>query len=158
QFLVIAGTAFLIANLPFLFTPGFRTLVFENPVQFKIFDLAIPFGSDALVYVVPLAYASVLIYSATFRFFNRDVFVMLLGFSFGILTLFIPPMPGWYYWVIPLFVYFYIKNPQFSRINFWTLTTLYFAYFLSIAESDFLLILEPIWPLASSLPNAYEFL
>lgn len=158
QFILIAATTFFVANLPFIFDPGFRTLVFENSIQFKIFDLTIPFGSDSVIFVVPMAYAALLIYSATFRFFNRDVFVMFLGFSFGILTFFIPPMPGWYYWIIPFFVYFYAKNPEFPRINFWLLSILYFAYFLFVQNGDFLRLLEPVWPAASSLPNLYTLL
>lgn len=155
---LLAITAFIIVNLPFLFSSGFHSLVFENPVQFKIFDFSITLGTDTAIYIVPLAYLATLLYSATVKFFNRDTFVMLLGFCFGILTIFIPPMPGWYYWIIPFFIYFYVKNPRFPITNFWSLSVLYFAYFLFVPDSDFWRILEPISAAANSWPSPYQLL
>lgn len=155
---LLSTLTFVLVNVPFIFSSGFKTLVFENPIQFKVFDFTISLGTDTVIYVVPLAYAATLLYSASVRFFNRDTFVMLLGFCFGILTLFIPPMPGWYYWIVPFFIYFYVKNPRVPLTNFWILSVLYFAYFLSILESDFLSILEPVWSTAASSPNIYHTL
>ena len=39
---------------------------------------------------------------------NRDLLVMMLAVTFGVLVLLLPPMPGWYFWTLPLAVYFYV--------------------------------------------------
>jgi uridine kinase len=83
---------------------------------------------------------------------------MFIGFSFGILTLLIPPMPGWYYWVIPFFIYFYVKNGNFSKFNFWMLNLGYFAYFLVMPRSDFFQIFQYIHNGIATFPPVYILL
>jgi uridine kinase len=107
---------------------------------------------------VPLAYIALFFHSLTFRFFNRDVFVMFLGFSFGILTLLIPPMQGWYYWIIPFFIYFYAKNDAASKFGLWMLTAGYFLYFLVMPNSDFLHVFQYVSTSIGSMPSVYDLL
>jgi uridine kinase len=83
---------------------------------------------------------------------------MFLGFSFGILTLFIPPMQGWYYWIIPFFVYFYIKQDNAPKFTFILLNIFYFSYFLVIKKSDFFEIFQFISKNIAATPNLYHFL
>jgi uridine kinase len=70
---------------------------------------------------------------------------MFLGFSFGILTLLIPPMQGWYYWIVPFFVYFYIKQENAPKFIFVFLNIFYFLYFFLIRDSD----IFSVWKLSS---------
>lgn len=139
---IIVGSTFILVNGPFINSHGFYSLVFHNTAQLKIFDLAIAFTPTTALFVVPALYVALLVYITTFTFFSRDVFVMFIGFCFGALTLFIAPMPGWYYWIIPFLVYFYAKNPTFPRGYFWLLSLAYFIYFLC-SEGDQLFTLIP---------------
>jgi len=82
---------------------------------------------------------------------------MFLGFSFGLLTLLIPPMPGWYYWVIPFFVYFYVKQTEANNRVFILLNIFYFAYFSLISSADTWQVWQIISSKISQLPNFYSW-
>lgn len=149
---------FLAVNIGRLTSAPFIEMVFNNQEQFKVFDLAVPFGDVTALYVAPAAYIALFLHSLHFRRFNRDTFVMFLGFAFGILTLCIAPMPGWYYWVIPFFVYFLVKNQKTSPLLLWLLTLGYFAYFALVPKSDFISILTHTIPTLASVPNLHSVL
>lgn len=149
---------FFAINNTKLFSTAFQTVVFNNREQGKIFDLYINLGNEHILYIIPFAYILLFLHSLTFTRFNRDTFVMFLGFSFGILTLGIPPMQGWYYWIIPFLIYFYVKNSQFSKLPLGILTIAYFIHFALIPESDYLTVFAAIAPTLASLPNAYNLI
>ena len=149
---------FLLVNLNYLLAPGFYEIVLQTKEQFKIFDFQFRLGNNFTLYITPLAYLFLFFKSLSYKAFNRDVFLMFLGFSFGLLTIFIPPMPGWYFWVIPFLVYFFVKANHISRTLFWTLNVLYFAYFLAIEQSDVFEILQLSLPQLSAKPNLYAVL
>ena len=110
------------------------------------------------MYFVPLAYLVLFIRSLTYKTFNRDIFLMFLGFSFGIFTLFIPPMQGWYYWIIPFFIYFYISQDKSPKFMFLLLNIFYFSYFFMTKNSDFFEVFQLISKDIAVMPNIYHFL
>lgn len=154
----IVASIFLLVNNVQLLSPAFLNIVFGNREQGKVFDLQVSFGENHSLYIIPFAYTLLLLHSLTFTRLNRDTFVMFLGFSFGILTLGIPPMPGWYYWIIPFFIYFYVKNERFSKLPFIILTLAYFVYFALTADSDYLAIFSVLAPTIASLPNIHTLI
>ncbi len=148
-------SVFIISNGSLLTSKAFYTIVLANPEQNKVFDLLLPLGSGA-VYLIPAAYVLLVLHSLTYTRFNRDTFVMFLGFSFGILTLGIAPMPGWYYWIIPFLVYFYTKYEHFSKLHFTALCTAYFVYFATIPKSDYWAVFAHINQTIAQTPNLYD--
>ena len=149
---------FLIVNNIQLLSEAFLTIVFANREQGKVFDLQLSLGSEYVLYIIPFAYILLFLHALTFTRLNRDTFVMFLGFSFGILTLGIPPMQGWYYWILPFLIYFYVKNEQFSKVPFAILTVAYFVHFALIPDSDYVSVFSAIAPAVASLPNPYELI
>ncbi len=149
---------FVLVNLPNLFTNAFQKIVFHNREQGKIFDFQLPFGDDSLLYIIPMAFVVLFLHSLTYKHFNRDTFVMFLGFAFGILVLFITPMPGWYFWVLPFLIYFYVKYGKYAKIQLTILTVSYFSYFAFSPNTDFLAIFQLISPSIASMPTPYEVL
>lgn len=154
--LVLLGS-FILANLDQLGSSAFLTMVFANQAQSKILNLTITFGTHIL-YVAPAAYALLVLHALTFKRFNRDVFVMFLGFAFGILTLFITPMPGWYYWTLPFFIYFAIRSTYPSRILLGLLSLGYFLYFALTPTSDFLTLFAYSFPTLTSNTSLYTII
>lgn len=136
---------FVALNFRYIFTPAFIEIVFKTREELKVLNLNWRISDQLIIYFVPLAYLILFVKSLTYRIFNRDIFLMFLGFSFGILTLLIPPMQGWYYWVIPFFVYFYIKQENAPKFIFVFLNIFYFAYFIFIKDSD----IFSVWQLSS---------
>ncbi len=155
---LISFATFLLFNLNFIFSTGFQQMVFANSQQIKLFDFAFAFPNNISFYVIPALYLALLIRSVDFKVFNRDVFVMFLGFSYGLLIIFIPPMQGWYYWVLPQFIYFHIKYRDTSINNLVILNLLYFSYFLLHPESDYLQVFQPCSAGIASQPNLYNWL
>lgn len=121
---------YICINYNLLNNAGFQKLVLFNKVQNKVLETSFKIG-DREIYAIPFFYTYFILKSFKYKFYNKDLFLMFLGFSFSILTLFIPPMPGWYYWVIPFLSYFYSKNNKYSKRIFIILNFLYFLYFLN---------------------------
>lgn len=157
-FSLIPIATFVILNINYLFSFGFIQIVLNNKEQLKIFDFNYKLGDNFVIYFVPLAYLILFIKSLTYKTFNKDIFLMFLGFSFGIITLFIPPMQGWYYWVVPFLIYFYIRQNNAPKFTFFVLNIFYFIYFLTIKNSDFFQVFQPISKTISSTQNLYHYL
>lgn len=149
---------FIVCNLPFIFNENFILMVFQNTKQIKVFNFYYHFSDQVLFYFTPAAYLALFIRSLDFKSYNKDIFIMFLGFSFGILTIFIPPMQGWYYWIIPFFIYFYIKQKNISIFSFYLLNALYFLYFLIVPHSDYLQVFQLFSEEFKTLPNLYQIL
>ena len=161
NFLIVIAV-FLAINAPYIFSHEFIQMVFNNQEQAKIFDIRYNFPNGNTLYFIPLAYLFLLISAINLKGFSNDVYIMFLGFSFGIIALMLSPMQGWYYWIIPFFIYFHSKrsNPKidFTAILFVALQVTYFIYFLLIKDSDYFQVLQFISPTLSQLPNIYKIL
>lgn len=136
--LLLLFISVLLINLPYLNSKGMIAMVYNNPVQTQIFDLYYQFNANLKVYFIPAVYFVLILYYLSFKFVNRDQLILFLAFTFLALTLMIAPMQGWYYWILPLLVYFVIKQHIKEKLVFILLSFLYFLYFGLIKESDYL--------------------
>lgn len=134
--LTLFATIFLI-NLPFISSEGMIQMVYNNPVQQQIFDLYYQFNPSLKIYFIPSIYFLLTLYYFSFKFVNRDQLILFLAFTFLALTLMIAPMQGWYYWIMPLLVYFIIRQGTQAKQLFILLSILYFVYFGLIKDSDY---------------------
>ncbi|MCS7004958.1 MAG: zeta toxin family protein [Cytophagales bacterium] len=134
---LIVPIGFCIINLPFLWEKSFWVTIFLNKEQAKLFDLHYVFTGGLFLYIAPAVIFGLIIQCFSYRFFHKDLFMMFLGFAFGLITVFIPPMPGWYLWVVPFLIYFYLKQIQRANLIFWLLPIFYFLYFGLIPDSDY---------------------
>lgn len=128
----------VLINLPYIHSEGMVQMVYNNPVQQQIFDLYYQFNKTLRIYFIPAIYFILVLYYFTFKFVNRDQLILFLAFTFLALTLMIAPMQGWYYWILPLLVYFVIKQSKIEKYTLIILSVLYFVYFGLIQESDYL--------------------
>lgn len=138
----LASILFLIftIQLPFLNNNPYLITVYNNEVQAKFLNVFINFDStsNTLFYIAPSAIIILIFYGITFKNFNKNLFILFLGFSFAIITLLTPPSQGWYSWFLPLFIYFLIKNSlETAKLFYWMFISAYFIYFLVIPDSDF---------------------
>lgn len=151
--------AFLTPNLPFLFDPAFLHMVFLNVEQQKIGQASLRLtmnGPD--FYVIPAAYMLLLFYAFRIKVQNRDIFLMFLGFTFEVLLLFIPPMQGWYFWVIPFLAYFFSRASTVQSLLFAALQVSYFLYFGLGAASDYREVFHFVLPGFAQGPNVHDML
>ncbi|MFC4722893.1 hypothetical protein ACFO5O_11210 [Geojedonia litorea] len=134
-FCIVTGV-FLVLNSTFLLDKEFLTLVFKNKEQVKLWDFKIRFG-NMFFYVIPAVYLLMIAKVIRYKQLSKDLFIMFIGFAFCSLLLFIPPQPGWYFWIIPFLIYFYIKEDKLSVFPLLALQFFYLLYFALIPNSDF---------------------
>lgn len=121
---------FIIVNSPFISSPDFWQMILNNDQQSKLLDTYLAYGDSNYFYFIPASYLFLLLRAYIIKGYNRNIFVMFLGFSFGSLLLFIVPTAGWYYWVVPFLVYFYAQGRGKSFILFIALQVFYILFFL----------------------------
>lgn len=155
--MVVPFLIFFLLNAHVIFTEGFVDMVFRTKEGFKVFDLIVPYNSQLVLYVVPCIVLLLLFRFAMLKRYSRNVLMVFLGFSFFILLLCIPPRQGWYFWVIPFAVYFYVQKPWRSWLPFHFLSVAYFVYFAFIPESDFFTVAAASFPTLASLPTMYAY-
>ena len=155
-FVVVFGTFFLI-NLPYIFDTAFLQTVVFNPEQLRLFSTFIPLN-NLTIYLIPAVLLALFVRGILLKNYNRDIFVMFLGFVFSTVLFFIVPMQGWYFWLIPFLVYFYIKEEGRSPIIFFTLSGLYLLYFMVIKDSDYFNVFQVLSTNISRNQNFYHYL
>lgn len=155
--LILPILVFILVNIGYLFDSAFTNMVFHTKEQLKVFDLVFEYSQGLTIYIVPVVYLVMLFKFATFKRYSRDLFMTFLGFSFFIITLCIPPMPGWYYWIIPFAVYFYVRANNRQRILYHFITIGYFIYFALISHSDLFSAFNPLSSKTYVYKNFYNF-
>lgn len=115
---------------------GIGPMVYQNNQQAKLFAASVNFGNGLSLYLIPVVWLLLFIRALSFRLFNKELFLLFTGFSLGVIILLIPPMPGWYFWLIPFWVYFLVKYPNNSKGLWGALTLAYFLYFFTSQNSD----------------------
>lgn len=138
RYVALVTLAVLLVNLPYLQSYGFLKMVFQNSEQGKVelARLTIP-SQGVSFYFIPAIFVVLIAFSLHVRIHNRDVFLAFLGFSFGVILLFVSPMFGWYYWVIPFFAYFFSRAATPYICIFILLQISYLVYFAAVPFSDY---------------------
>lgn len=134
---------------PFVSSQGFMRMVFQAEEQFRLFDLSVDFTRNLVYYIVPAAYAYILLKAFSFRRITSDMLFVLLGMTLTILVTFIHPERGWYMWAIPFVIYFLAKE----RMGAWiyaAFSASYLLYFLFVPDSDVFNVFQVVWPAVSS--------
>ena len=136
KILILFTTIIITIYFAMALNEGFVKMVFQNKEQIKVYDFKLVFSQNLTFYFIPGSILALIIYFTLFKSLNRDLFISFLGFSFSLLALFIPPMPGWYYWFLPFFIYLFVKQSASENIFYYCLSVFYFLYFLLIPKSD----------------------
>ncbi|MDA7796734.1 hypothetical protein N9A24_02635 [Gammaproteobacteria bacterium] len=138
KFLIITIFTFLLINILFIDDSSFIDAVFKNQQQTQLLLSSLQFGSLSL-YLLPIAYFAILSKGFSMKTLNKDSFLMFLGFSLGVLLVFTTPSQGWYFWLLPFLMYFFVK----ASSGFFLLASLqaaYFIFFIFQGSNDFLVL------------------
>lgn len=95
-------------SIPWFFDPGFQSMVLSNNKQNLIFEIFYKVGDNHLFLSI---FAILVIYIRFLAYYkiNFDLLITWIAVLFSIFVLFIPPAPGWYLWIIPYLIVFYLK-------------------------------------------------
>ena len=126
-----------VLNLPFLFSEAFLQMVYGNSEQSKIWNAGLPLTGELKYFIIPAIYLILLATATRFKRISKDLFLIFIGFSFSMLLVFIPPQQGWYFWILPFFVYFAIRENKFSFLPIIALQLAFLLYFALVPHSDF---------------------
>jgi len=157
QFFGIAAGIFVGVNLPFLFDTGFWEMVFRNGEQIKILSLSVQM-QDLSIYWIIVALMAISALGLKIGITNPNLFVIFAGFYFSAVLVLIPPMNGWYFWIIPFFSYFFAREKESSPYLFLSMMGLYFVYFLISPESDYFQVFQIFVSPRPELGQFYDYL
>lgn len=124
-------------NLPYLNSASFLKMVYGNSEQSKVWNAGFSMIGNLTYYIIPAVYLILLATATRFKRISKDLFLIFIGFSFSVLLVFIPPQPGWYFWILPFFVYFAIRENKFSFAPILVLQFAFLMHFALIPDSDF---------------------
>ena len=154
---ILIPLSFLLVNIPFLKSYDFYNMVFHNDAQNKLFTVGLNFG-DHFLYFSVLCYSILVFQAIFFRIRTQDLFMVFISFAFGLIMVFIPPMPGWYYWIIPFWIYFFVSSSFRGKLLFAALQVIFVIYFAVIPASDYLISLPNIFNNAKKFISIYNIL
>lgn len=127
-FLSIFVSVFIALNLQFLMDVSFTEMVFYNKQQQKLLSFSFLVGPVSF-YGSVAALICITVFGVKLGITNPNLFIIFASFYFSAVLILIPPMSGWYYWIIPFFSYFFSRESNRSLYLFFAMTVLYFIYF-----------------------------
>lgn len=111
---------------------GFINNVLLNQEQSVLTKISLDFAS-LKIYIPILAVLLIYLRMTVVARMNRELFFGFSAILFSVFLILVPPMPGWYLWVLPFLVVFYIDIRSNRNINFLVfslLNVMYLLYFL----------------------------
>lgn len=126
--LLIPVIVIMVFVIPF-WSDGFVKNVLFNKEQSILTQIVFDFTS--LKVYIPIL-AVLLIYMRIFVVarMNKELFFGFSAILFSVFLILVPPMPGWYVWVLPFLVVFYIDIQSNRTINFFIFSLLNLMYVL----------------------------
>ncbi|MDP3667439.1 MAG: hypothetical protein Q8R50_12220 [Sediminibacterium sp.] len=151
-------TLLFLLNSPYIFQNAFVKMVYQNAEQGKALRSSLSIFDGYYIILIPAFYMVILYLIMDFSFINKDILLIFLALSFGIITLFIVPGQGWYMWNMPFLVYFIIRFQFKASVLFVLFNLAYFLFFIIYSKSDFPLVAQYINPQLRFADNVYAFL
>lgn len=155
---VIFIALLFLLNSPYIFQTAFVEMVYHNSVQGKALTSSLSIFDGYYIILIPAFYMAILYLIIDFSFINKDILLIFLALSFGIITLFIVPGQGWYMWNMPFLIYFIIRFRFKAKILFILLNLAYFLFFIVYLKSDLPLVAQYIDPRLRTADNLHALL
>lgn len=121
----------LICIIPF-WGKGFLYNVLLNNEQSILTKITVDFASIE-IYVPILAVLLLYLHTFTISKINKDLLYSLCGILFSVFLVLIPPMPGWYVWIVPFITMFFIdirSDKYWNLVIYLILNVAYLLYFI----------------------------
>lgn len=122
----------VLAGIALFWSKGFIYSVFFNKEQNQLLDVYIDYG--ILRFILPV-FMILMLYLKAFYLdkINKELLLNYCGIVFAVFLAFVPPMPGWYTWIVPYIAIFFIDFGQDKYKNLFlylALNSSYLLYFL----------------------------
>ena len=110
QFILFVFIGISVLNLPLLTSTGFIEMVVKTREIERLYSVFIPYGNQLKLFITPIIYILSLFLVWRLKRITLDLFLIATGLGFFSLLIFLPPAPGWLFWVIPFLVYYQVKS------------------------------------------------
>ena len=94
----------------YLHSPAAVQMLVGNPEISKIYDIALPLGTGAQIYLMPLAVLMLMYVAWRVRRMSYELLLSFVGLVFFVVLLLTPAAPGWFVWVLPFLVFYQVQN------------------------------------------------
>ena len=134
----IPVAAVVLCVIPF-WGEGFRQNVLFNSEQSVLTKITMDY-LDIKIYIPILALALLYMKTFTISRLNKDLLYSLCGILFAVFLVLIPPMPGWYVWIVPFITIYFIDmttDRYYDVVIFAALNGLYLLYFLIAHQTGY---------------------
>lgn len=138
KYVAIMTLTFGVIVLPFL-SVGFIHEVFLNTEQSLLTRIFLDY-KYVRVYVPILCLAYLYITAINLNAMSREMLLYFCGITFSVFLAMIPPMPGWYIWIVPFItIYFILSNREKanSLLNYVILNAVFLVYFILFHQRGF---------------------
>jgi uridine kinase/putative flippase GtrA len=159
-YVLLSLAVYAVLVSPYLITEGYKKMVLSAEEQSWVLMLSIPLTVlNLVIYVVPLFYVVFFFRLMSFKNLNQDGLIMSIAVAFISLVIFVPPMPGWFYWTVPFLSYFFIRYDHSSKKYYYALNLFYILHFFIFSmNSDMFQSLQIINEGLSASGNVYHML
>lgn len=137
KLMMITVASVTIIILPFL-AKGFIESVLFNNDQAVLTKVFIPFVNIKL-YIPIIAVMFIYLKEFNMTNINRELMITFCGVLFAVFLAFVPPMPGWYVWIVPFLTIFFIsvhENKYKTLIIYMLLNGFYLVYFIFFHKTE----------------------
>ena len=136
--MLISAAVILLFYLPFAGS-GIVNNVIMNREQSLLLSVQLDYGTTQVL--IPVA-ALLVIYFKTYdlKYFSKDLLISMLGMLFAVFLILIPPMPGWFVWVVPFIaLYFgFVNNDKYKVMAIYSgFNLLYLLYFIFLHHTEY---------------------
>lgn len=129
----------LFIMLPFL-SKGFIEGVIFNQEQKVLTQVYVSFV-NIKIYIPILAIIFVYFKAFSLSNINKELLISFCGVLFAVFLALVPPMPGWYVWIVPFVTVFFINfsENKYKNITIYvTFNVLYVIYFIFLHKTDYI--------------------
>ncbi len=158
KYCLIGVITFAAISGPFLLSSAYREATFKPVDQQKALGLNIPISSNFQFFLLPAVYIVLVLYAFSFKRMNKEMLLMLTALVFTAIVTLTPPLPNWYFWIIPFLVYFFVKEKKVHMISYGAFTLLYLAYFFVWKGSNIFNSFQHISKAIATMPTPYMLL
>lgn len=111
---LVIGIAVLV--VPFLFMPGFQTMVLANPEMERLYELKLNLGMRTSIYLTPLLYVIALYALWRMPRISFDLLYAATGLVFFVLIVSTAAPLGWYLWLLPFLAWHQARARRETRL------------------------------------------
>lgn len=139
KFLLIPIVVTMVMIIPFLGEGIIKSVIFSNE-QTVLTQVYLGFA-DLKIYLPIIAVLVIYLKVFSLNNMNKELLISFCGILFAVFLGLVPPMPGWYVWIVPFITVFFINFSENKYKNiaiYICLNVLYTCYFIFLHKTNYI--------------------